>query len=122
MKILHIDDSSEIREMYSTMLRANKNDIQTADNAKDGLKLVTKYDFDLILLDMCMPEYSGLNFIKDLKILRPSELKKVVLVSVLRFSESQKEELIKLGIHLVEEKPYSIQKLKEIQRKVALTH
>ena len=121
MKILHIDDSTEIQEMYSKMLKADKSDIQTVDNARDGLKLVSENTYDLILLDMCMPEYSGLHFIKDLKMQRPSELKKVVLVSVLKFSQGQKDELTKLGINLVEEKPYTIKKLREIQRKVALT-
>ena len=121
MKILHIDDSRDIKEMYSTMLQANGDEVQTIDNGKDGLRLVAQHDFDLILLDMCMPEYSGLSFIKDLNIIRPSELKKVVLVSVLRFTQSQKEELLKFGINLVEEKPYTISKLKEIQRKVVIS-
>jgi hypothetical protein len=63
-----------------------------------------------------MPEYSGMNFLHDLKIQRPSELKKVVVVSVLAFNEEQMEELMEFGIHSVEEKPPNLQSLVNMQK------
>jgi len=38
---------------------------------------ILKNDYDLILLDICMLRYSGMDFIHDLKAKRPSEMKKV---------------------------------------------
>ena len=84
------------------------------------MDLVLKNDFYLILLDICMPKYSGMEFIHDLKAKKPSELKKVIIVSVLELSESHRNELLKLGIHSVEEKPSTIQKLETIKKDLLL--
>ncbi len=74
----------------------------------------------MILLDMCMPQYSGMDFLRDLKTQRPSQLRKVVVVSVLKFSPTQIKELLKMGIHSVEEKPTDLQKLEVIKKNMWL--
>lgn len=120
VKVLHIEDSNEVRGLYSDMFTAHNHSITSINNGKEGLDLAAKNDYDLILLDICMPEYSGLQFIHDLKIKRPSELSKVVIVSILKYTENQIRELLKLGILCVEEKPYSFQKFKELRKKMIL--
>jgi len=105
MKVLHIDDSPEICELYSDMFSADKSTIQSVNTGKEGLDLVLKNDYDLILLDICMPQYSGMDFLYDLKNQRPSELKKVVVISGLKLNENQLDELSKLGINSIQEKP-----------------
>jgi len=120
VKVLHIDDSQEICELYSDMFTVDNHSIRSINDGKEGLELVLKNDYDLILLDMCMPKYSGMDFLRDLKKQRPSELKKVVVVSVLEFSPTQIKELLKLGIHSVEEKPTDIQKLEIIRKNMWL--
>ena len=99
------------------MFSADNSTIQSVNTGKEGLDLVLKNDYDLILLDMCMPQYSGMDFLKDLKKQRPSELRKVVVVSVLKFTPTQIKELLKMGIHSVEEKPTDLQKLEVIKKK-----
>jgi DNA-binding response OmpR family regulator len=120
LRVLHIDDSPEICELYSDMFTADNNTIQSVNTGKKGLSLVLKNDYDLILLDMCMPQYSGMDFLRDLTKQRPSELKKVVVVSVLKFSPTQIKELLKMGIHSVEEKPTNLQKLEVIKKNMWL--
>ena len=116
MKVLHIDDSPEICELYSDMFSADNSTIQSVNTGKEGLSLVLKNDYDLILLDMCMPQYSGMDFLRDLTKQRSSELRKVVVVSVLKFNENQIKELLKFGIHSVEGKPTDLQKLEIIKK------
>jgi CheY-like chemotaxis protein len=120
MKVLHVDDSPEICELYSDMFTADNHTVRSVNDGKEGLELVIKNDYDLILLDMCMPKFSGFDFLRGLKTRRPSELKKVVVVSVLEFNEAQVQELLKYGIHSVEEKPSSIQRLEVIQKNITL--
>ncbi len=120
MKILHVDDSPEICQLYADMLSTGTNIVKSVNDGREGLELVLKNDYDLILLDICMPKYSGINFIHDLKYKRPSEMKKIVIVSVLELRESHKKELLKLGIHSVEEKPATIQKLETIKKDLQL--
>ena len=116
MKVLHIDDSPEICGLYADMFTVDNHTVESIHDGQEGLKLVLKNDYDLILLDMCMPKYSGIDFLQDLKKQRPTELRKVVVTSVLQFSKTQIEELMNLGVHSVEEKPSDIQKLERMQK------
>jgi len=120
MNILHVDDSPEICQLYADMLSVGNHSVMSVNDGREGLECALKNDYDLILLDVCMPKYSGMEFIHDLKFKRPSEMKKVIIVSVLELSESHKKELLKLGIHSVEEKPSTIQKLETIKKDLLL--
>ena len=120
MDILHVDDSPEICQLYADMLSVGNHNVESVNNGREGLELALKNDYDLILLDICMPKYSGMEFIYDLKAKRSSEIKKVIIVSVLELSESHRNELLKLGIHSVEEKPSTIQKLETIKKDLLL--
>ena len=120
MNILHVDDSPEICQLYADMLSIGNHSVMSVNDGREGLECALKNDYDLILLDVCMPKYSGIEFIHDLKFKRPSEMKKVIIVSVLELSESHKKELLKLGIHSVEEKPSTIQKLETIKKDLLL--
>jgi len=119
VKVLQIDDSPQICEMYADMFTADGNTIKSANDGKKGLELVVKNDFDLILLDMRMQPYSGIDFLQDLKEQRPSELKKIVVTSMLQFNETQVKELMKFGIHSVEKKPSNFQQLETLQKNVS---
>ncbi|MGD2106382.1 MAG: response regulator [Nitrosopumilaceae archaeon] len=116
MKVLHIDDSPEICDLYADMFEADNHTVQSVNDAKQGLNLVIENEYDLILLDMCMPRYSGMDFLRDLKQKRPSELKKVLVTSVLQFNENQTKVLMKYGVHAIEEKPKDLQQLERIQK------
>ena len=98
------------------MFTAVYHSITSVTSGKEGLDLVIKNDYDLILLDMFMPKYSGVQFLRDLKDEKPSELKKVVVVSLLDFNESQVKEFLKFGINSVEEKPSDLQSLLDIEK------
>ena len=120
MNILHVDDSPEICQLYSDMLATGNHTVTSVNEGREGLEMALKKSYDLILLDICMPRYSGMDFIHDLKAKKPSELKKIIIVSVLELRESHKKEILKLGIHSVEEKPSTIQKLETIQKDLQL--
>ena len=96
------------------MFDAVYHSITSVTSGKKGLDLVIKNDYDLILLDMVMPEYSGVQFLLDLKDKIPSEFKKVVAVSLLEFNESQVKEFLKFGINSVKDKPSDLQSLVDI--------
>jgi len=120
VKVLHIDDSPQICDLYKDMFTADDHTVRSINSGKKGLALVLKNDYDLILLDMYMPDYTGMQFLRELKNKKPSELKKVVVVSVLDFNESQVKEFLKFGIHSVESKPSNFQSLVDIPKNMFL--
>ncbi len=111
MRILHVEDIPEISQIFADILATKNYDFDSITDGKAGLELAVYKDYDLILLDMCMPKYSGVDFLLDLKHRRPSEVSKVVIVSSLEMTPSQEQELLKLGIRSVLRKPISVQTL-----------
>ena len=67
MKILGIDDNEDILKLLDTVLTSKGHDFMQALNGKDGLKLIEEQNFDAILLDLAMPEFSGVDVIESLK-------------------------------------------------------
>ncbi len=111
MRILHIDDVSEISQIFADILATKNYEFDSISDGKVGLELAVNKDYDLILLDMCMPKYSGVDFLLDLKSRRPSVLSKVVIVSSLEMSNIQEKEILNLGIRAILRKPISVQAL-----------
>ncbi len=119
MRILHVEDVSEISQIFADILATKNYEFDSISDGKAGLELVVNKDYDLILLDMCMPKYSGVDFLLDLKHRRPSELSKVIIVSALEMNPLQEEEFLKLGIRAVLRKPISVQRLlSEIKQEI----
>ena len=111
MKILHVEDTPEISKIFSEILETSGYDFDSILDGRAGLELAVNKDYDLILLDICMPKFSGVDFLLDLKHRRASELSKVVIVSALEMTYSQEQELMNLGIRSILRKPISIQAL-----------
>ncbi|MFQ5440121.1 MAG: response regulator [Nitrosopumilaceae archaeon] len=119
MKVLIIDDSKVICKMYSDLLIPRGDSVTSVNDGKEGLGLVEKNDYDLILLDMCMPDYSGIQFLEDLKNKRPSEIKKISVISRRGHDENLTEELEKFGINSIQEKPSSVLHIENTESLVA---
>lgn len=65
-RILVVDDEAQIRTMLTQMLELEGYTVQAAENGEEGLALVGRYPFDLVITDMIMPVKDGLKFIMEL--------------------------------------------------------
>lgn len=110
-KILIIEDNSMNAEILKESLyQIGKNSI-VVNNGKDALEIVKKYNFDLILLDVMMPEMSGFEVIKQLKLSPETSKIPVIFVSAL----AETDHIVKgldLGSYDYITKPYNIKELK----------
>ncbi len=79
MKILGIDDNEDILKLLDTVITSKGHDFMQAQNGKDGLKLIEEQNFDAILLDLAMPEFSGLDVVESLKKSDKLKEKKIIL-------------------------------------------
>jgi len=64
--VLIIDDEAEIRESLQTLLEMEGYDVETAANGQQGLARIAQRAFDLILLDLALPDRNGLDILADL--------------------------------------------------------
>jgi two-component system, OmpR family, alkaline phosphatase synthesis response regulator PhoP len=64
--ILIIDDEASLRQTLARILQRAGFEVTTAVNGKDGLALISEQLFDLIYLDIRMPDVSGLDLLKTI--------------------------------------------------------
>ncbi len=79
MNILGIDDNEDILKLLKTVLTSKGHEFTQALNGKDGVKLIEEQNFDAILLDLAMPEFSGLDVIESLKENNKLKEQKIIL-------------------------------------------
>ena len=67
MNVLVVDDHSDIRLIYSRILRDAGYDVQAARDGSEALQQVDAHPPDLILLDVFMPVMNGVEFLEHLR-------------------------------------------------------
>lgn len=65
-RILVVDDEEQIRSMLTQMLEHEGFMVDTAGNGEEGVELITRHNYDLIITDMIMPVKDGLKLIMEL--------------------------------------------------------
>jgi two-component system alkaline phosphatase synthesis response regulator PhoP len=64
--VLIIDDEATLRQMMARVLQREGYEVTTAANGKDGLALTSEHPFDLVYLDIRMPDMNGLEVLKTI--------------------------------------------------------
>ncbi len=64
-KILIVDDDQGIREMLAEFLKEFGYEVTEAKNGKQGLEMLQKEEFDLVITDIGMPYLRGDQMIKN---------------------------------------------------------
>ena len=108
IKTLIIDDEKNILESVKMVLNYENYQVETTNNGMDGIALFKKNRYDIVLLDVKMPGFGGLDVLKNLKELNP--FSEIIMIS----GHSGIEEAVeaaKLGAFDFLEKPLSRDKL-----------
>ncbi len=109
MNILGIDDNEDILKLLKTVISSKGHDFTQALNGKDGVKLIEEQNFDAVLLDLAMPEFSGLDVIESLKKSNKLEEQKIILFTASSATEKEIDVLLQNdGIKSCIRKPVDI--------------
>ena len=109
MNILGIDDNEDILKLLKTVLTSKGHDFTQALNGKDGIKLIEEQNFDAILLDLAMPEFSGLDVIESLKKSNKLKDQKIILFTASSATDKEIDVLLQNdGIRICIRKPVDI--------------
>ena len=79
MKILLIEDESDLLEIIKQYLEKEKYVVETAISFNDAILKIEDYDYDCILLDIMLPDGNGLSVLERLKELHKQE--NVIIIS-----------------------------------------
>ncbi|WHH59519.1 response regulator [Petroclostridium sp. X23] len=109
-RILVIDDTKNIRMMVSKCLVSENYTVDAADNGYDGIKLFKDHRYDLVMLDIRMPELSGTEVLKILKGIN----KDIPVIIITAFPTIKNAvECVKLGAIDYIRKPFTSERIKE---------
>ncbi len=111
MKICIIDDNQSITGMFSKLLTMEGDEVVIANDGRTGLSLLENDKFDATILDISMPEFSGIDVVDALN--KSGRIKEQNVV-ILTASSSSNEELDKLkekGVREVLKKPLQLDSL-----------
>lgn len=118
-RILVIDDEADIRESLETLLELEGFTVQLAENGTEGLRLFEAGMYDLILLDLMMPDRSGLEVLDDI---RARDHETPVFLITAYGSIEVAVQALKSGANDYFSKPWDNEKLLiEIERQIART-
>jgi adenylate cyclase len=82
-RILVVDDTEANRDLLSRRLRRQGHAVDTADGGRSALEAMSKSEFDLILLDLMMPDINGLQILTWLKANPAVQHIPVIMISAL---------------------------------------
>jgi two-component system cell cycle response regulator CtrA len=68
MRVLLIEDDSATAQSIELMLKSASFNVYTTDLGEDGIDLGKIYDYDIILLDLNLPDMSGFDVLRKLRI------------------------------------------------------
>jgi two-component system, OmpR family, KDP operon response regulator KdpE len=102
-KILVIDDEEQIRRALKSILTARHYEVILASGGEEGLDLAIDHSPDLVVLDLAMPDMSGLEVCKDLR----TWYNGPILVLSVRSGDMDKIAALDLGADDYLTKPFS---------------
>lgn len=107
MKILLIDDNVEIDKMLQKYLQTKGEECIATTDGRNGLALMRQQRFDIVLLDLAMPDFTGFDVVNELS--KSDEIKhqKIIVLTAASISQDQVDRLLKAGVKSVLRKPVS---------------
>ena len=108
-RILLIDDERDVTDILSKYLKIKDYEVSVANGGRDGLNLIQNNEFDIILLDLSMPDFSGMDVVEALEKAGQLKDKKIVIFTVSSISDETVMELLKKeGIKKYLKKPVKL--------------
>lgn len=80
-RVLVVDDEPEVLEVMRALLEESGYEVDAHTSAVEALQRVRRHRFDVLVLDLYMPEMSGLLFHAKVKLARPGLAARTLFVS-----------------------------------------
>jgi len=90
--ILVVDDNSDHRKAFRILLENGGYFVVECDSGKDALKALEKKNFDLMILDLSMPDVNGLEVLGVVR----SKYPKLKVVAVSGFLQGKMDQVVRL--------------------------
>lgn len=119
MKILGIDDNEEINKLLSTVVKSDGHEFIQESDGRKGLELIRNGGFDVVLLDIAMPGFSGKDVVNSL--VQDGKIKEtpIVLFTASSIADEEIQQMISDGVHACIRKPAPIGEILSTLKSIA---
>ncbi|MGD0056924.1 MAG: response regulator [Methanomassiliicoccales archaeon] len=107
-KVLIIDDEEGIREILTDILKARDFDVSSVGTGEQGLKEIAKSHFNVIILDIRLPDMTGIQILERIDELSPDT--QVILITAYASVDTAVDAVRKKAYDYIA-KPFKIEKL-----------
>lgn len=111
MKILIVDDNESITSMLSQYLIIKGHKCTVSNNGTNGLQQILRDKYDVVILDLSMPEFNGIDIIDHLHKNGKLNSQKIVVLTASSISDAQINDLNVKGVHASLRKPVRLEEL-----------
>ena len=105
LKVLLVDDNEGITKMLSQYLSAVGHECSISNDGRNGLAMIEHGDFDAVLLDLAMPEFTGIDVVNSLAKNGKIKEKKIILFTASSVGSKDIDELMQKGVYACIKKP-----------------
>jgi len=110
-KVLVVDDEKSVRYSFERFLKASEYEVESAKNGAEALEKFEQGSYDLIILDIHLPDIMGLDVLRRMKASDP----KVVVLIITAFGTTDLAiEATKAGAYDYIQKPFDIPVMKKL--------
>jgi len=71
MRLLIVEDEEKLARLVKRALVAERFSVDVANDGRTGLELAKTYDYDLIILDLLLPEIDGSEVLRRIRRFNP---------------------------------------------------
>ena len=111
-KILVVDDDVNVQEMLKQSLEDSGYSVSTEGSAIKALNQIEKNNYDLLIIDIMMPDIDGIALCKSVRNLPGCEKIPIIILTALSDSETMHDVMLYGAVDYVV-KPFDIVALKE---------
>jgi PAS domain S-box-containing protein len=115
LRILHVEDNIVIQNYVVGMLGKSEHKVKTANNGKEAMELLSREEFDVVLMDIQMPDMDGFEVVRTIR--DPfSDVKNhaiPVIATTAHAMKGDREHCIESGMNDYIAKPFSMNELFE---------
>ena len=111
MKILGIDDNPDIISAFEIAFTSYGHEFTSSLDGREGLRLIRDNRYDVVLLDLAMPDFSGVDVLNTMDKEGLLRSQKVMIVSASPTMETEFESYRKMGVSEYMRKPVDLDQL-----------
>ncbi|HLA82950.1 MAG TPA: sigma-54 dependent transcriptional regulator [Thermoleophilia bacterium] len=116
IRILAVDDEPDLRKLVRHALTQRGHDVRTAANGKEAMTLLGQEEFDVVLLDLRMPEIGGIQL---LRWAREMGIESEIIILTGHADVDTAIEAMRLGAYDYLSKPFRLQEVEQVVVKAA---